>query len=95
VWRFSIVPIVLYIAGLLMRLVYVWLLLYICGSIRILLLEHMSMLGGSVTTALHILRLQMEERSPAMEGSCELLNKQSWTNDKGCPPSWGLGVGRR
>jgi hypothetical protein len=32
-----------------------------------------TMLGGSVTTAWCVLRLRMEERPPAIEGSCEYI----------------------
>ena len=44
-----------------------------------------------VTTAWRVHRLRMEERPADMEGSCEYIEKQSRTADRGGPPAWGLG----
>ena len=41
--------------------------------------------------ARHILRLQMEERPTIWRVAANILNKQSRTANKGCPPAWGLG----
>jgi hypothetical protein len=35
--------------------------------------------------------MKMEERSSIWRVSVNLLNEQTWTADKGGPPSWGLG----
>jgi hypothetical protein len=35
----------------------------------------------------------MEERPPAMEGSCEYIEKAAAETTRGGPPAWGLGVG--
>jgi len=44
-----------------------------------------------VTTAWHVLRLQMEEWPPIWRAAANILNKESWTADKGWSSSWGLG----
>jgi hypothetical protein len=52
-----------------------------------------TMLGGvPVPTAWRVLGLQMEERPPAMEGSCEYIEKAAADKRKGVVSS--LGVGR-
>jgi hypothetical protein len=48
---------------------------------------------GSVTTAWCALRLRMEERPPAMEGSCEYIEEAAATNDKGWPSISEVGRG--
>jgi len=42
-----------------------------------------SVTSGTVTTAWRVLRLRMEKRPPDTEGSCQYINKQSRTADKG------------
>jgi hypothetical protein len=51
----------------------------------------LAMISGSVTTAWYVLRLQMEERPPIWSVALNILNKQSWTVDKGWSSSLGLG----
>jgi hypothetical protein len=52
------------------------------------------MLVGSVTIALHVLRLRMEEGPPAGGGvAANILNKQPQTNSKGWSSSLGVGRG--
>jgi hypothetical protein len=48
---------------------------------------------ASVTTARSTLRLQIEDRPPICREAANILNKQSWTSDKGC--YFSLGVGRQ
>jgi hypothetical protein len=65
----------------------VWILLHIT-----LLVPNMSMISGSVTTAWRILKLRMEERSPVWRVALNILNKHSWTADKGWSSSLGVGL---
>ena len=46
-----------------------------------------------VTTAWHIVRLQMEEQPLILKVAMNILNKQSWTADKGWPSSLADGRG--
>jgi hypothetical protein len=46
-----------------------------------------------VTTAWCVLRLWMEERPPVWRVAANILNKQSWTTDKGWSSSLGVGRG--
>ena len=48
---------------------------------------------GPVTTACRILRLWMEEWPPIWRVATNILNKQSWTADKWCSSSLGVGQG--
>jgi len=43
------------------------------------------------TTAWRVLKLRIEERPPIWRVAANILNKQSWTADNGCPPAWGSG----
>ena len=47
----------------------------------------------SVTLALRVLRLRMEERPPIWRVAANILNKQSRTPDKGWSSSLGVGRG--
>jgi len=46
-----------------------------------------------VTTAWRVLRLRIEERPPVRRVAANILNKQSWTADKGWSSSLGFGRG--
>ena len=46
-----------------------------------------------VTTALHVLRLRMEEQPPIWRVAVNILNKQSRTADEGWSSSLGVGRG--
>jgi len=46
-----------------------------------------------VTTAWRVLRLRIEERPPIWRVAANILNKQSWTADRGWSSSLGVGRG--
>jgi hypothetical protein len=49
--------------------------------------------GFLVTTAWRVLTLDGGDGLQIWRVSVNILNKQSWTDDGGVPPAWGLGVG--
>jgi hypothetical protein len=46
-----------------------------------------------VTMALYVLSLRMEEQPPTWKAAENILNKQSWTAEKGWSSSLGVGHG--
>jgi hypothetical protein len=48
-----------------------------------ILLRKSMLCGFPVTTAWHILRLRMEERPPAMEGSCKYIEQAAVDKQQG------------
>ena len=51
------------------------------------------MVMGPVATARRVLKLRLEERPPIWRVAANILNKQSWTADKGWSSSLGVGRG--